>query len=157
MYDKKDIVNKILSIKLTKKQVQTLMCECSNTKRHWTDKKPHIINIIKTFGYNISELELDYFINVHLKNEHDRLKKQYFIDSQTGKIKTNLTPTDIKGTFTKVESPIIGKKYHISWAFSGAVFILKSIDGDVCYLDNPKYPRSKLITCKISELRNLRK
>lgn len=123
-------------------------------KKHWSDKKQHLIKLAKSFGITITtDEELKYLIEVHCTNEDKRIKKQFFIDSQTGKRKTHLTPTDVKGTFEKLETPICGKRYHISWAFSGAVFVLKKIEGDICYLDNPKRKRKQLLTCKVSELR----
>jgi hypothetical protein len=103
-----------------------------------------------------TEEELKYLIEIHCPNEKLRIKNQFFIDSQTGKIKTHLTPTDVKGNFAKINNPVINEKYHISWAFSGAVFKLVKVEGDICYLDNPKYKRQQLITCKVTELRGLR-
>jgi hypothetical protein len=72
-------------------------------------------------------------------------------------MKTNFTPTDVKGDFLPVSNPQIGSRYHISWAYSGAVFVLVKVENDICYLDNPRHHRKKLLTCKVSELRNLRK
>ena len=125
--------------------------------KHWSEKKQHLIKLAKNFGIVIeNDEQLKYLIEVHCPNEEARIKKQFFIDSQTGKRKTHLTPTDVKGDFLKINKPIIGEKYHISWAFSGAVFRLIKIEDDICYLDNPKYKRKQLLTCKISELRGLR-
>ena len=64
------------------------------------------------------------------------------MESKLGIRKTNLTPTDVKGDFDAITTPVINNKYHISWAFSGAVFKLVKVEGDVCYLDNPKYKRN---------------
>ncbi len=126
-------------------------------KKHWSEKKQHLIKLAKNFGISINnDEELKELVEVHCTNEENRIKKQFFIDSQTGKIKTHLTPTDVKGDFIKITQPIIGVKYHISWAFSGAVFKLVKIEGNTCYLDNPKYKRKQLLTCKLDELRGLR-
>jgi len=138
---------------LTQKQIYQL----KEGKKHWSEKKQHIKKLAKNFGIAIStDDELKYLIEVHCPNEERRIKKQFFIDSQTGKRKTHLTPTDVKGDFDKITTPIIGLKYHISWAFSGAVFKLVKVEGDTCYLDNPKYKRNELLVCKLSELRGLR-
>lgn len=138
---------------LTQKQIFGL----TNGSKHWSEKKQHIIKLAKNFGITVStDDELQYLIEVHCPNEVKRIQKQFFIDSQTGKRKNNLTPTDIKGDFTKITHPVIGGKYHISWAFSGAVFKLIKVEGDTCFLDNPKYRRETLLNCKISELRGLR-
>lgn len=138
---------------LTRNQIYALTLG----KRHWSDKKPFLIKTAKSFGIHIqSDEELRYLIEVHCPNEEKRIRKQFFIDSQTGKRKTHLTPTDVKGDFILVGKPIVGKRYHISWAFSGAVFVLKRIEGDICYLDNPRNKRTNLLTCKTSELRGLR-
>jgi hypothetical protein len=138
---------------LTQNQIFVL----TDGKKHWSEKKQHLIKLAKNFGITITtDDELKYLIEVHCSNEEKRIKKQFFIDSQTGKLKTHLTPTDVKGDFTKITNPVIGVKYHISWAFSGAVFKLVKVEGDTCYLDNPKYKRETLLKCKVSELRGLR-
>jgi len=50
--------------------------------------------------------------------------------------------------------PIIGKKYHVSWAHPGCVWILKEINGDKCVM---KTSRTKnLITVDKKDLRGLR-
>lgn len=150
-----NIANSVLAVfrKLTQKQIYQL----TEGKKHWSEKKQHLIKLAKNFGITITtDEELKYLIEVHCPNEEQRIKKQFFIDSQTGKRKTHLTPTDVKGDFTKIYQPIIGVKYHISWAFSGAVFKLVKVEGDTCYLDNPKHKRKQLLTCKVSELRGLR-
>lgn len=140
------------SVKLSQNQILAL-----TGGKHWSEKKQHLIKLAKNFGITISnDEELKYLIEVHCPNEEKRIKKQFFIDSQTGKRKTNLTPTDIIGDFLKINRPVIGVKYHISWAFSGAVFVLKKVEGDICYLDNPRNKRKQLLTCKVSELRGLR-
>lgn len=141
-------------IRLTTNQIFILT---NGRKKHWSEKKDYLIGKAKNFGIKISsDEELKYLIEIHCPNEDKRIKKQFFIDSQTGKRKTYLTPTDVKGDFEKVTSAVVGEKYHISWAFSGAVFVLKKIEKDICYLDNPKYKRDRLLTCKLSELRQLR-
>jgi hypothetical protein len=140
------------SVKLTQKQIWQL----TEGKKHWSAKEQYLIKLIKNFGYNVMPEELGYFIEVVVPQEQARIKKQFFIDSQTGKRKTHLTPTDVKGDFTKITNPVVGVKYHISWAFSGAVFKLVKLEGDTCYLDNPKYKRETLLKCKVSELRGLR-
>ena len=146
-------VSSIFCLKsLTQNQIFKL-----TTGKHWSEKKRHLIKLAKNFGIVIeTDEQLKYLIEVHCPNEEERIKKQFFIDSQTGKRKTHLTPTDVKGDFIKINRPVIGVKYHISWAFSGAVFKLVKIEGDICYLDNPRHKRKQLLTCKISELRGLR-
>jgi len=58
--------------------------------------------LAKNFGVKITtDEELKYLIEVHCVNERKRISRQFFIDSQTGKIKNHLTPTDVKGYFTK--------------------------------------------------------
>ena len=124
--------------------------------KHWSEKVKHLTKLAKNFGIIISnDEELKHLIEIHVPNEEKRLKQKFFQDSKSGKIKTYLTPTDVKGYFPKITTPVIGVKYHISWAFSGAVFVLKKIENDTCYLDNPKHKRNQLLTCKVSELRGL--
>lgn len=137
--------------------IQKQIYQLTEGKKHWSEKKQHLVKLAKNFGITITtDEELKYLIEVHCPNEERRIKKQFFIDSQTGKRKTHLTPTDVKGDFIKIKKPVIGVKYHISWAFSGAVFKLVKAEGDTCYLDNPKYKRETLLKCKVSELRGLR-
>ena len=140
------------TVKLSQKQIWQL----TDGKKHWSTKEQYLIKLIKNFGYVVTPEQLGYFIEFVVPKEQARIKKQFFIDSQTGKRKTYLTPTDVKGDFTKITNPVIGVKYHISWAFSGAVFKLVKVEGDTCYLDNPKYKRETLLKCKVSELRGLR-
>lgn len=140
-------------VKLTQNQIRSLQ----EVRPHWKLRNKEIINRAKSFGISIStDEEINYLIDVVCPREEARIKKQFFIDSQTGKRMTYLTPTDVKGDFTKIINPVIGVKYHISWAFSGAVFKLVKVEGDTCYLDNPKYKRKDLLKCKVSELRGLR-
>lgn len=139
---------------LTQNQIESLL----SGKKHWSEKKQHLTKLAKNFGIIItSDEELQYLIEIHCPNEEKRIKLKFFLDSQSGKIKTHLTPTDIKGDFYKITRPVIGIKYHISWAFSGAVFVLKKIEDGICYLDNPIYKRKELLKCKVEDLRGLRK
>ena len=139
-------------VKLTQKQIYLL----SEGKKHWSTKEQYLIKLIKNFGYVVTPEQLGYFIEIVVPKEQARIKTQFFIDSVTGKRVNHLTPTDITGNFTIITTPAIGVKYHISWAFSGAVFKLVKVEGDTCYLDNPKYKRETLLKCKVSELRGLR-
>lgn len=136
---------------LTRKQI----FELTKGDRYWWEKREHLIRLAGCFGIVIkTDGELKNLIEVHCLNEARRIRKK---DIKNGRSKkTNLIPTDKRGGFAKVGKPVVGYKYHISWAFSGAVFKLVKIDGDVCYLDNPKYKREKLLECKVSELRGLR-
>ena len=136
---------------LTRNQIFVL----SEGKKHWSEKADFLLKKIKNFGYDIKPDELGHFIEVIVPSEQRRIKKQFFLDSMSGKRVNNLTPTDVKGTFGVVEDPTIGFNYHISWAFSGAVFQLMKIENGLCYLDNPKHKRKDLLVCKVAELRHL--
>lgn len=140
------------NVKLTQKQIYCLR----EGKKHWSLKINYITKLAKNFGIIITEEEVGYMIETVCTREEARIKKQFFIDSQTGKLKTFLTPTDVKGDFEKVITPVVGFKYHISWAFSGAVFKLVKVENENCYLDNPKHKRKDLLKCRVSELRGLR-
>ena len=69
----------------------------------------------------------------------------------------NLTPTDKDGTFDKPEKLVIGRKYHLSWAYKGAVFILKEVYQfkGTCKLQTPKTKKIRIEP--IENLRELRK
>lgn len=139
---------------LTQKQIFAL----TDGKKHWTEKKKHISQLAKSFGIFLSSDEdMHYLMEVHCQNEEKRIKRQYMEDSKTGKRLTVYTPTDVKGGFNAVKCPIIGKRYHLSWAYSGSLFVLKKIDGEKCYMDNPKYPRQQLLECNLVDLRETRK
>jgi hypothetical protein len=126
--------------------------------KHWSEKKNHLIRLAKDYGIMITtDDELKYLVEIHAPAQLKRIQQEYYNKSQTGEIKTKFTPTDVKGTFAKVTEPVIGNKYHISWAYSAAVFKLVKITNDICYLDNPKYKKKQLLTCKLSELRHLAK
>lgn len=138
---------------LTKHQIFRL----TDGKKHWSERKQHLIKLAKNFGIIINnDEELKHLIEVHCVNELRRLNNEFMRKSKEGILVNNYTLTDVKNNFLPVTEPIIGKKYHISWAYSGAVFVLKNIKNDICYLDNPKHKRKTLLTCKLSELRELR-
>lgn len=137
---------------LTQNQIYSL----TSGKKHWSKKIPFLISRIISFGNKITEDELQYFMEVYIPSEDKRIKREHFQKSQTGEIISKFTPTDIDGKFIPVDQPVIGKKYHVSWAFKGAVFVLKRVDGDTAYLDNPKHKRDTLLKCKISELRHIK-
>jgi len=57
--------------------------------------------------------------------------------------------------YTKVESPTIGRKYHLSWANYKCHWVLKEIYSDgTCLLKTPK--THKILSAKLSDLRNLK-
>ncbi len=143
---------------MTQKQVDRINLNCIYCKRPWTEKIDFCIKLIKPFYKDITPENLKWFLEEFVPSEEKRLRKQYFIDCQTGKRNTNITPTDVDGSFGKVEIPHIGVKYHISWAFKGACFVLKRLDDDGIhgYVDNPKHKREKLLKIKLSDLRKLR-
>ena len=55
--------------------------------------------------------------------------------------------------FAKVETPIINKCYHLSWAYRGAIFHLLSIDGDKGTVKAPKNANKKPLTINLRDLR----
>jgi Asp-tRNA(Asn)/Glu-tRNA(Gln) amidotransferase C subunit len=137
---------------LTRHQIFVL----TSGKKHWSKKKKFLLERILSFGNKITEDDLQYFMEDYIPSEEKRIRVDYFRKSQTGEKITKFTPTDVDGSFSVPDKPIIGKRYHISWAFKGAQFILKKVEGDYAYLDNPRNKRATLLKCKVSELRNLR-
>jgi len=76
--------NKYCFKSLTQNQINQLI-----GGKHWSEKKQHLIKLAKNFGIVIeTDEQLQYLIEVHCPNEEVRIKKQFFIDSQTGKIIT---------------------------------------------------------------------
>lgn len=61
--------------------------------------------------------------------------------------------TDIKDHI--VDTPVIGRSYHLVWAKNGCVWNLISINGEECILKTPK--TKKEITAKVTDLRNTHK
>lgn len=142
---------------LTKNQISAVR-RAACGKKHWSEKKKHIIGVVKSFYKDLNEENLQWFIEEFVPSEEKRIQKEYFQKSQTGEINSAYTPTKFDETFQKVETPVIGMKYHLAWAFKAAVFRLVKLDGDGihCYVDNPKYRREELLKTKISDLRKLR-
>jgi len=54
-----------------------------------------------------------------------------------------------------VESPVIGRMYHISWAKVGCAWNLLEINGVSCTMITPR--TRKKITVKLTDLRNIKK
>lgn len=148
--------------KLTKRQLQAIKSEAFLTKKKWTDKKEHVLKLIRNFDKSVTLENLQHYLEVHVPSEEKRIHAEYFQKCQTGVIISNITPTDVADrtnqVFKKVDRPNIGNKYHLSWAFKGAVFVLKSVDQDGihCYLDNPKHKRKDLLKAKIADLRHVK-
>jgi hypothetical protein len=144
---------------LSKKQLENCRLELFS-KKHWTEKIEHLVRKFNQYihgsGIRLTSETLPLFIEQYLPAEEKRHQREFMAKSKVGLINSKFTPTDIAGTFDKEEAPKIGKKYHLSWASKGAVFVLKSIDGEYGYVDNPKNKRLNLMKIKLSELRKLR-
>jgi hypothetical protein len=147
--------------KLTKKQINRIEVDLLLGKKHWSTKIPHAIGIIKTFYKEITPSELEWFLELYVPAEKKRLHQEFMSKSASGELHNKFTPTDVSrdlgNEFDVVIDPVIGVKYHLSWAYKGAVFVLKHVEGDHCYLDNPKHPRKQLLKAKIIDLRGLNK
>lgn len=66
------------------------------------------------------------------------------------------TPTDKDIIpFDPVLEPVIGRKYHLAWAYKGAKFILRSIEGERGTVWSGITNR-KLLNIKLKDLRHLR-
>jgi len=138
---------------LTRNQIRSL----TDGSKHWTEKKEHLIKTAKSYGlYILSDEDLQILMEEHIPSEEVRLLGEFMDKSKSGALRNSFTPTDVKGDFKEVTEPIIGRKYHVSWAYSGAVFVLVKMEGSICYLDNPRHKRKQYLKCKISELRHLR-
>ena len=147
----------MIDVQLTKRQVETISYQCLGTKKHWSEKKQFCIGLIKSFYKEINEDNLGWFLETFVPSEEKRIKVKYFQDSQSGKLNTKFTPTDVAGTFEVADTPTVGRKYHLSWAFKAAVFVLVEIDKDGVhgYVDNPKYKRAFPMKIKLCDLRKL--
>ena len=147
--------------KLTKKQVEAIELDLLYGKKHWSEKITHAIGVIKSFYKEIDASNLKWFLEVYVPSEKKRLHQEFINKSATGELHNKYTPTDVANSlgrnFEIVESPITGNKYHLSWAFKAAVFVLKRIEGQYCYLDNPRNPRKELLRAKVTDLRHVNK
>lgn len=147
---------------LTKKQADALHIEFLCGKKHWSQKIIHALKIVKRFYPEIQETDLQWYLEEYVPSEIKRHKKLFMQKSASGELNNNYTPTDVSNSisnqrFNTPKKLVIGVKYHLSWAYKGAVFVLKRIEGEYCYLDNPKNPRVNLLKAKISELRSIKK
>ena len=146
--------------KLTRKQLALIQTELIYSKRNWRDKIPHALKILRNFYRDIDISNIEWYLEVYVPSEDKRIKKEFMQKSSIGELHNKYTPTDVSNTlgrnFTPVISPIVGEKYHVSWAFKGAVFTLKRIEGEYAYLDNPKHKRKVLLKVLIQDLRNLK-
>ena len=146
---------------LTKNQAGRLYMELVLCKKHWSNKKIHAIKLIKPYQKDITEEDLQWYIEKYIPSEVKRHKVEYFNKSQKGLINIKYTPTDVANKkfntpFSEINRSHIGGKYHLSWAFKAAVFVLKRIEGEYGWVDNPKHKREQLLKIKLSDLRKLR-
>ena len=149
--------NPDLDLFIMKQLSKNQLFKLTDGKKHWSEKKEYLIKLAKNFGIIINnDEELRYLIEVHCPSELERINIKFYQDSKSGVIRNNYTPTDVKGTFIVPNKYIIGAKYHISWAYSGAVFVLRKIVDNIAYLDNPRYKRKDLLKCDVKDLRNLK-
>ena len=151
-----------MNLQLTLKQVNSFESELFG-KKHWSEKKEHCIrqfnSRLQSFSSErVNDSNIEWFIETFLPNERKRIDKEIFQKMQSGELQGKFTPTD-KATdaFDMVDHPEINKKYHVSWGFKGAVFVLKKIDGIYGYVDNPKHKRKNLLRIQLCDLRELRK
>jgi len=144
--------------RLTKKQVTRLL-ELTNSSKHWSEKKKHCLGAIRSFYQDITEDQLEDYLEYFLPAEVARQKREFYHKSLTGEIISEYTPTRLTTGHQLVQDFIIGHKYHVSWMYVGAVFVLKALDrdGEHCFLDNPKHKRDSLLHVKLSDLRTLSK
>jgi len=113
--------------------------------------------VLKSFWIQAS---LEDIINVWTKQYIDNLikdkRREWFRKTQTWEIKNKYTPVQLDDYFVTPINPVIGRCYHLSWSFRWAKFVLKKIDWDTVYLDNPKNKRDTLLKAKKSDLRLMR-
>ena len=149
-------------MKLTEKQLNSFENQIF-TKKHWSTKKDHLVkvinNMLKSYNisYQVTHDTLEHFINV-IERERTLSDQERYKKLRSGEYQSpQVTPTEnATYAFATVSEPVIGQKYHLSWAYKGAIFVLVEIDGSTIYLDNPKYRRKKLLRAKLSDLRHTR-
>lgn len=131
---------------LTKKQE---LCLCRKFKT------PHsLLEVLKTFGISTSIEDIEkVWTKQYVENLKKQSRREWFRKTQTWEIINRYTPIYIDDTFITPVNPVIGRSYHLSWAFKWARFILKKIEGETVYLDNPKHKRDTLLKAKKSDLR----
>lgn len=115
--------------KITKKQLDRIMLDVILSKKDWRLKIPHILSMVSNWKNldKIDESNLEDFI-ISCEKEHKQRQIDYFKKCQTGEIQSAFTPTDkSKNQFKTITKPVIGGKYHLSWAFKGALFKLVKI------------------------------
>ncbi|MEM6737414.1 MAG: hypothetical protein AAF620_15240 [Bacteroidota bacterium] len=143
---------------LTDRQLSTLDLNFNLGKKPWNEKTNHLLKLIQSFQ-NVEGVCLQNMQQFKEAFEYEikRRKVEHFRKSQEGTIQSKFTPCDKAAQeFDKVRNPKMGEIYHVSWAFKGAKFKLKRIEGNLAYLDNPKYKRKELLKAKLEDLRALR-
>ncbi len=141
-------------MELTRKQTEKIALE--KLGRHWTEKRLHFTNMLKSMQIKVKEEDLEHFMDVIVPSEEQRHYNIYLEKTKSGELQNKYTPTDKSSTvFKKTEKPVLGKKYHLSWAYKASVFVLRKIEGEYCYVSNPKYNKEKLIKTRLDSLREL--
>ena len=104
------------------------------------------------------ESQLSSFIEF-VKDEENRLNNEFYIKSQKGEVDSKWTPVEkARMPFRKVNEYVIGKTYHLSWAYKAAKFkLIKVLDDTYGLVDNPKYKRKDgPLKIKLEDLRHIR-
>ncbi len=150
-------------MKLTKKQLEK--CEYDLKKgKGWRNKKEHCLRILNQWNLldrKLEDSDLEWFFERFVPMERSRINRELHNRYQSGDLIGSKTPTDLPGRstgFNIVTCPRLGQKYHVSWAYRGALFVLEQLDPDGVhgYLNNPKNKRKKLLKVKLEDLRHLK-
>jgi hypothetical protein len=131
--------------KLERWQLNALLSD--NT--HWFQRKGFIVKKAKEFGIELlTDSQIEFFIEVHCPRELKRL------DEAEVKLPEflNLGVEQIV-----VKNPVIGRHYLVKSINSPSPFELVEMSGETCFLDNIVNKRARLLTCHISELRDMPK
>jgi len=144
---------------LTKRQILSFSCYSRKKLNINTEAKTKVVNNkLKQFNQPLVILpeQLEWFYNEWLNNQWKRMKRERFLKAQSGELDIAHTPLHLSKTkFDEVLIPEIGNWYHLTWAFKGAKFQLKSIEKDKGVVWTGK-TKNKLMQINLKDLRHLK-
>lgn len=113
-------------------------------ERNWEKDYEGTLKLIHSFGVDLIEWDLPWFMEKIVPQEHAR-HLQEERDRKKG----------FNAEYSKVNIPEVGKKYHLAWAHKGCVWKLhKLLPNGKCQLMTPK--TKKILTANTADLLNLR-
>lgn len=132
--------------RLTQKQIDRL-----RSLDDWEEDWEGTLKLIHSFGIDLIEWDLAWFMDKFLIEEQWRLWRE-------SDAEWHRKYEERKGKhagYSSATEPVVGNKYHLTWAHRGCVWILKEVlPNGKCKLMTPK--TKKILTANTADLLNLR-